>query len=81
MIKVNKGEVELDGTNADVLTEASLAVATAVYFMADDGKNELFASASLYAITLAAANALKEKDVNVDINFISKQIAARTELT
>lgn len=80
MINVNKGEVELDGTNADVLTEASLAVASAVYFMADDGKNDVFASASLYAVTLAAAKVLEKKGVNVNLNFIGKQIAARTEL-
>lgn len=74
MIKVDKGTVEMNGVNADLLTEASLAVASAAYAMADNGKSDVFASASLYVITLAAANALAKKGVNVNLESIGRQI-------
>lgn len=74
MIKVDRGTVEMNGVNADLLTEASLAVASAAYAMADNGKSDVFASASLYAITLAAAKTLAEKGVNVNLESIGRQI-------
>ena len=74
MIKVDMGTVEMNGVNADLLTEASLAVASAAYAMADNGKSDVFASASLYAITLAAAKVLAEKGVNVNLESIGRQI-------
>lgn len=74
MIKVDRGTVEMSGVNADLLTEASLAVSSAVYAVADNGKSDVFASASLYAITLAAAKALAEKGVNVNLERIGRQI-------
>ena len=73
MIKVDMGKVEMNGTNADLLTEASFAVATAAYAMADNGKSDVLASASLYAITLAAAKTLTEKGVNVNFQAERKQ--------
>ena len=74
MIKVDNGTVEMNGVNAELLTEASLAVASAVYAMADNGKSDVFANASLYAITLAAAKALADKGVNVNLESIGRQI-------
>lgn len=74
MIKVYNGTVEVNGVNADLLTEASLAVASAAYAMTDNGKSDVFASASLFAITLAAAKTLTEKGVNVNLESIGRQI-------
>ena len=75
MIKVDMGKVEMNGTNADLLTEASFAVASAVYAMADNGKSDALASASLYAVTLAAAKTLTDKGVNVNFESIGRHIA------
>lgn len=74
MIKVDRGAVEMNGVNADLLAEASLAVASAAYAMADNGKSDVFASASLYAITMAAAKRLTERGVNVNLESIGRKI-------
>ena len=74
MIKVDRGTVEMNGVNADLLTEASFAVASAAYAMTDNGKSDVLASASLYAITLAAAKTLTEKGVNVNLESIGRHI-------